>query len=476
MMMRRKTLDKTGLLDEDFFMYGEDIDLSYRITRAGYKNYYYPEARIIHYKGESTKKSSINYVFVFYNAMVIFARKHFSQKNARIFSLLIHLAIYLRAGIAVIYRVLNKLLLPLADAAIIYAGALLIVDYWESQVIYKVGGHYPSLFLFGVLPAYILIWLFSVLISGGYDPPLRMRKILTGLLAGTVSILVLYALLPAEFRFSRALIILTGIWGLLSMTGIRFALHLAGFKNFRIGANPNRRFAIAGNAIESERVADLLRKTLINPAFIGLVSVDDTKRSSNGFIGNIAQLPDIISIYKIDEVIFCARDIPAHRIIDTMSQLQQTQTEFKIAPPESLAIIGSNSISTTGDLYVIDINSISKINNRRNKRIFDLTLAIILGCFSPLLMWVTSNPFIFIFNIFRVLAGVRSWIGYASLPDSDSAMPLIRKGILNPTDLFPNRKLDDETTGTLNMLYARDYRVTNDLNIILRGFRRLGRL
>jgi len=207
-----------------------------------------------------------------------------------------------------------------------------------------------------------------------------------------------------------------------------------------------------------------------------LVSVDDTKCSSNGFIGNIAQLPDIISIYKIDEVIFCARDIPAHRIIDTMSQLQQTQTEFKIAPPESLAIIGSNSISTTGDLYVIDINSISKINNRRNKRIFDLTLAIILGCFSPLLMWVTSNPFIFIFNIFRVLAGVRSWIGYASLPDSDSAMPLIRKGILNPTDLFPNRKLDDETTGTLNMLYARDYRVTNDLNIILRGFRRLGRL
>ncbi|HOP13527.1 MAG TPA: glycosyltransferase family 2 protein, partial [Lentimicrobium sp.] len=65
MMLRRETLEKTGLLDETFFMYGEDIDLSYRITKAGYKNYYYPGARIIHYKGESTKKSSINYVFVF---------------------------------------------------------------------------------------------------------------------------------------------------------------------------------------------------------------------------------------------------------------------------------------------------------------------------------------------------------------------------------------------------------------------------
>lgn len=476
MMLRRETLEKTGLLDEDFFMYGEDIDLSYRITKAGYKNYYYPDARIIHYKGESTKKSSVNYVFVFYNAMVIFARKHFSQKNARLFSVLIHLAIYLRAGIAVLYRLLNKLLLPLTDAAVIYAGTLLIVDYWESNVIYTVGGHYPPLFLFGVLPAYIFIWLFSVLIAGGYDPPLRLRRILTGLLAGTVAILVLYALLPADFRFSRALIILSAIWGMLSMTGIRFVLDLAGFKNFKIGANPNKRYAIVGDTDESERVADLLRKTLVNPGFIGRVGIKDTRKNSDGFIGNIAHLADIISIYKIDEVIFCARDIPAHRIIDTMSQLHRSQVDFKIAPPESLAIIGSNSISTSGDLYVIDINSISKINNRRNKRIFDIALSVILLPASPLLMWITKNPPVFVLNIFRVLTGLRTWIGYAPVSTPGSAMPSIRQGILNPTDLFPNRKIDTETAGTLNMLYARDYRITNDLNIILRGFRRLGRL
>jgi GT2 family glycosyltransferase len=70
MMMRRETLEKSGLLDETFFMYGEDIDLSYRIKLAGYNNYYFPETRIIHYKGESTKKSSVNYVYTFYNAMV----------------------------------------------------------------------------------------------------------------------------------------------------------------------------------------------------------------------------------------------------------------------------------------------------------------------------------------------------------------------------------------------------------------------
>jgi len=74
MFMRKEVLDKIGLLDEDFFMYGEDIDLSYRIILGGYKNYYLPETSIIHYKGESTKKGSLNYVFVFYNAMVIFAK------------------------------------------------------------------------------------------------------------------------------------------------------------------------------------------------------------------------------------------------------------------------------------------------------------------------------------------------------------------------------------------------------------------
>ena len=73
MLMRKEALDKVGLLDEDFFMYGEDIDLSWRIIQGGYKNYYYPKTSIIHYKGESTKKGSLNYVFVFYNAMVIFA-------------------------------------------------------------------------------------------------------------------------------------------------------------------------------------------------------------------------------------------------------------------------------------------------------------------------------------------------------------------------------------------------------------------
>ena len=86
LLFKKEVSEKIGMLDEAFFMYGEDIDFSYRITQGGYHNYYYPETSIIHYKGESTKKSSVNYVFIFYKAMVIFAQKHFSKNKAKIFS------------------------------------------------------------------------------------------------------------------------------------------------------------------------------------------------------------------------------------------------------------------------------------------------------------------------------------------------------------------------------------------------------
>jgi len=104
MFIRKEALEKTGLLDEEFFLYGEDIDLSYRLIKTGFTNFYFPETTIIHYKGESTRKGSINYVLVFYKAMIIFARKHFSPNNARIFTILIHLAIYFRALLTITCR------------------------------------------------------------------------------------------------------------------------------------------------------------------------------------------------------------------------------------------------------------------------------------------------------------------------------------------------------------------------------------
>ena len=99
-MLRRKALQQVGLLDEDFFMYGEDIDLSYRLLKGGWQNWYLPYD-IIHYKGESTVKSSYRYVHVFYQAMLIFFRKHYGHLSF-IIALPIKIAIYFRAFVALV--------------------------------------------------------------------------------------------------------------------------------------------------------------------------------------------------------------------------------------------------------------------------------------------------------------------------------------------------------------------------------------
>ena len=105
MLLRKEALNKLGLFDETFFMYGEDIDLSYRIKQGGYKNYYFPEP-IIHYKGESTKKD-FKYVKNFYEAMLIFYNKHYPNASP-IHKWLIHFAVNTKAGMSAIGKVLGK--------------------------------------------------------------------------------------------------------------------------------------------------------------------------------------------------------------------------------------------------------------------------------------------------------------------------------------------------------------------------------
>ena len=106
-LLRREALDKVGLLDEDFFMYGEDIDLSYRILKGGFKNYYLP-LTILHYKGESTRKSSFRYVHVFYQAMLIFFEKHYHHLSFFV-SFPIKVAVYGKATLTLLSILSNHI-------------------------------------------------------------------------------------------------------------------------------------------------------------------------------------------------------------------------------------------------------------------------------------------------------------------------------------------------------------------------------
>ncbi len=468
MLLRRETLAKVGLLDEDYFMYGEDIDLSYRITKGGYKNYYFPETTILHYKGESTKKGSVNYVRVFYNAMIIFAGKHFSKGNARRYAILINLAIYFRALLSLIGRFFSKAKLALADASLIFLGFAILLPIWETYKFQR--GYYPREYLHVAVPIYILIWICCIWFNGGYRKNIQFMRIFKGLFWGVISILIFYSLIDETMRYSRALLLLGSGWAFLILPTYRYLLHKFKVPGLELELDKQKRIAVVAGTAESKRISELIIHSGLKIEPVGFVSPDDSVHQQF-YLGNIHQLPEIIRINKIDELIFSSEDIPSQEIIRLMLDLNDLNVDYKIAPPESYSIIGSNSISTAGDMYVVHINSIVKENNRKNKRAFDLVTAICLFILSPLLIWKVNTKSGFLKSILEVLAGKKSWVGYCS--GIQNNLPSIKKGILSPASLFPEtipQKKKDE----LNIVYAKDYRLLNDLEIVLKTWKNIG--
>ncbi len=471
MFMRKTTLDKVGLLDEDYFMYGEDIDLSYRITQGGYKNYYFSGTKIIHYKGESTKKGSINYVKVFYKAMAIFAGKHFSKGRADMFSFLINLAIYFRAFLAIISRFAKAVFLPLLDGLVIFAGFLWLLPYWEKLKFSR--GYYPDEFLHLVVPAYIFIWLISIWLSGGYQKPIKIIKLIRGLIWGSLSILVIYSMVDESLRFSRALILLGSVWAIVTLFLYRIVLSKAKPGSFRFDLKKVKRIVVVAKNEEAKRINDLISQSQLRIETIGLVYPDHTHHEPN-FLGNIQQLGEIAKIHKIDEIIFSSMDLPSQEIIDIMLELTDLNIEYKIAPPKSLSIIGSNSIETAGELYVVHVNSISKDNNKRNKRLLDVSFSLFMLIIFPVSCWTIENKAGLFKNIFSTLSGKKSWVGYSTRNNHSYHLPEIKTGVISAADK-QNINLSEQKKLERDMVYAKDYRILNDVEIILAGWKKLGR-
>ena len=471
MLMRKDVLDKIGLLDETFFMYGEDIDLSYRITQGGYKNYYFAESSIIHYKGESTKKSSVNYVIVFYKAMAIFAQKHFSQNHARTFSFLIHLAIYVRAAAAISMRFIKQWFFPAIDFVFILSGLYFCKNIYEIN--FKLfPNFYSSETINFFFPIYTLVWMFFVYLSGGYDVPLRLTKMVRGVLAGTAFILIVYSLLPEYYRFSRALILIGSAYTLVIYLISRLVYHALKIKKFKIGGyKTNARIAIIGSEQEFNRVNDLLKKTSIQSEFIGFISNESNGVKNEAYIGHFHQINEAIDVHELNEIIFCARDISSQDIIDKMITLVTKGIEFKIAPPESLSIIGSNSIDTAGDLYVIDVNNVGRPENRRKKRLLDIVLSLFVLLFFWIIIWFQKHKLNFIANSFKVLLGIYSWVGYGKTPRKD--LPAIRPSVLTPADVL-DKPLSEERINKAFLNYSKDYKIENDLRILFSEIKNLG--
>lgn len=479
MLIRKKALDEVGLLDETFFMYGEDIDLSCRIIKAGYKNYYFPQTRIIHYKGESTRKGSLNYVRMFYQAMMIFSRKHFSSQLVFGYSFLVTAAVYLTGLTSFMKRVLQTLLLPVADASVLYGGMYGIRNFYATN--FKgAPEYYPPAYMLYIVPAYIFLWLVAVYLSGGYDKPMRNYRVVRGLLFGTLFIAAFYAFLPETLRFSRAMIILGAGWAMLAMVALRLTLAAVGGKRFGMRERTSHRMIIAGSQQEAERALTLLNQVESDYRYLGYVAPDGEGNSSEVFpenyLGSFSDLRSIREIYKADEIIFCSKDFSARQIMDCMVE-NGPELNYKIVPPDSRSVIGSNSKDTAGDLLAIDVNlAIASAMNRRNKRLFDLAVCGVLLLTLPVKIFLVKNLAGLIKNWWHVLTGRKSWVGYAQGVGGKGGyvLPKIREGVLSPLNTLKDKNVNAATRARLNLLYAREYSVFSDISILMSGIRELG--
>jgi hypothetical protein len=237
--------------------------------------------------------------------------------------------------------------------------------------------------------------------------------------------------------------------------------------------NAARSFAIVGNADEIDRVSIIIQQTYLNIGTI--VRINTGNNTEENFDGNLSQLSEIVRIWKLNSVIFCAKDVTSSDIIGTMSSMESDDIEFKIAPPETLYIIGSNSIDTSGDVYILDVNSIAKTNNQRVKRTFDVAASLVMLATLPIMVLAQQKPIGFLSNLIQVFIGKKSWVGFCSGTSSSTfKLPKIKSGVLHPLSHLAPIQRTEENIQKLNIVYAKDYKVSTDLSIVSKNWRKLG--
>ena len=247
----------------------------------------------------------------------------------------------------------------------------------------------------------------------------------------------------------------------------RLIANFSGINSYKFGKHLKKRIAIIGSTKESERVIEVLDKTNLNIEESLHIDIQtDT----------LDRIDDIIKFNKLNEVIFCAKDFSSAEIIDMMTILQHLNIDYKIAPPESMFIIGSNSINTAGDIYFQELNTINKAENKRFKRLFDFLTSIFLIVIFPVTFFIFKFPIRYLKNLILVLISIKSIVGFDRLNSEDKFhLPNLKSGILHPSDGISDKEISYKNLMRLNMVYSREYKVSNDFIILSRGFKNLDR-
>lgn len=475
MLVRRELLDATGAFDEQFFMYGEDVDLSYRLqqqpctsTGKNYRNYYFSETPIIHFKGESTRKASMNYVRMFYSAMSLFVKKHYGASRAGTFNFFIHLAIWARAAFSAVARFIRVLGLPLIDAGLILLSFWMIKELWADYV--KPEVRYETRLLWMVFPAFSVVYLITAYYAGLYDRWYRRVELLQSTLVATLVVLAAYALLPEHYRFSRGMILFGALTAFILIGLLRRLLVSAGVvSNYK----PHERAAstlVVATKEEYGEIKELLTGAGMQEKLLGRVAANDNTENTVGRWPGIASLPRTI---PFTELVLVAGHLSYRELISRVAQIPRG-IRIKWHGAGTRSIVGSDSKDTSGESLSHENGfRLSNPHFRRLKRLSDILIAITGIILWPLWLFFIKKPFAFFRNCVQVLLAQKSWMGYST---DEPHLPATRKGVLGSNGLpsTENNQLPAESLQMLDYWYARDYSVQAELRKIGYSWRKLG--
>lgn len=471
MMLRKEVYDTVGGFDEQFFMYGEDLDFCYRIQNAGFKIFYVHTTQIIHYKGESTKRSSLDETKIFYQAMHIFVKKHFS--TSLIVTLILRFAIASRTLLAFIGK-----------SKIIIIG--IILDfltfnfnlYCAEQIYISIkpqwkGFNPEALIVIYTVPAIIHIFVSAFL--GCYKK--NNLSVFSSILALFLSFPILTSLtfFFKQFAFSRAVVIILYLLSFITMSFWRIIGKITFKKLFRAEFLKQKRTLIVGTDSSTQQlVSKIKNKSTELRNIIGIIGNSykqlGEKIHSLEVIGTQLNIKKIIDDFKINEIIFSSTALSYNNIMQIVASLRNENIDFLVVGDEQDFIIGKTSISTLEDIPLFEIKfNISNLKMQIIKRTFDILIALFTLIFIYPFIFFKCKIFkkkseldFFILNTPLVLLGKISFVG----PRTNQIGNAVFLGKPGLTGYWYIEQGDIEYSKKLDFYYAKNQNIWLDIEIL----------
>lgn len=460
MFIPKEVMDKVKGFDEDYFMYGEDLDLCYRINKAGYKIFYYPEVTTIHFKGESTKKTHLSYVNNFYGAMRIFVRKNFTG-SSRILSFILQVGIIYRSFLSYSTRIFSYLSYPILDALILFVAAVLSV-----KLRFNIFPNKQYLFIISI---YVLIWLFLLTIQGIYSRKnlFSFKKTFYAIIIGFfINSSITYFF--KEYAFSREVILTSTVLSVVGLLSWRFIGRLiAFFKSKNILLNKVNLLVISDSRLKSDVEDNFVSK-------YNIIYYSDIKEKNT-----INELQEIIQIKNINEVIFSGTQFSNLEILNLMWSFRNRNVRFKIVSSDKELIVSKLNFNALDNLALIEIEY--NINNKLNiflKRLFDIVVSFVL--------LITVYPVVLIMKYIlkinlskytskllllpKVFSGEYSFVGNPIWLYYSNKEFIGKKGLTGLVQLNYYEDISSEELLSYNLFYAKNQSLTLDVEILLKTF------